>query len=766
MSRSYRAAAMGATAVVLHLAAMSSFASAQQSSPGGVNLPPVVVDQKKKAEAAAERKPPKAEAAGDKTATAKAKKKPVSKSEPAAATAAAAPAEPGAYDPGASTGGAGGTGGGRSDLHPGSPTNPFRLSQSSGNHTETITRKQIEQLRPRDVFDLVNNAASVIETQGSRKGFSGLLIRGDSNFIWILDGAYLQPTMASRIMRSIPVNIIEQVTVVRGAAALTLAPMVGSASPGGAPVDGFIVVRTRKPAGTEAEARGVVESHNTFQAGLWAGTRFKKDGVEGYVAGAISRTSTDGPGDLLDNGATYNKNSHTLSGLGKAGFSTGGLSLDLMAYQDDGRFGIPNANSHGPVGSGQGSWYMSPSRTLLAIASGSMRWTPEHTTLFMVSRVESEQTLWTANSPAGPYTGNDNPNYATHANVRHNFDLPSFRVSVGGDFRNWNAPNGQQYYEKIQREEETYGGFAEIEKRFFGDRLTVDAAVRFDKVQVLHGLDYYTGGAQPVGGVNSPLRTTNVSLPLAKFYELGTALKVTDEWKLTGRVGTSEQATSGLQARPGVTLSPDSQMKIEAGIDGRISRWFNPAVNFFHRAVENEKTLYGYSYLAFNNKPQTCRPGSIPPSGPLSVKSLTTAVTPCYDQKNTTREGVELTLSGQLWPGGSYKLNYTHFTNLENVETITPHNMAGLLLDQRVGPFLLTGAIKYVDAYRGTAADKDAWLGGYTRIDAGISREFKFANSSLTTTIYGRNLTDKHFETTNGIQDIGRVIGFEALAKF
>lgn len=650
----------------------------------------------------------------------------------------------------------------RSDLNPDSPTNPMRMTRSNTGHTETITRKQIEELRPRDVFDLVNNAGGVIATQGGRKGFSGLLVRGDNNFVWILDGAYLERTTASRIMRSIPVNVIEEVTVVRGSAALTLAPLVGSAAPGGAPVDGFIVVRTRKPKQQEAEVRGAVESNNTFQAGLWAGSTFRKGSVEGYVATSISKSASDGPKDRLDNGATYNVDYENATGIAKAGIDVAGWSFNFLAYRGEGTFGIPNANSHGP---GQGSWYMKPADTVMLIFNGSKTWSPVHTTLFNVSRIESEQSLWTANTPAGPYTENYNPNYITHVNLRHNVDLNSLRFAFGGDFRSWNAPNGQQYYEGIQREEETYGGFAQVEKRFWGDRLTFDAALRYDRVNVLHGLDYYTGGAQPFGGVNSPLRTTNVMQPLAKFYDFGTSFRVTDDWKLTGRVGTSQQGTSGLLAVPGVVLGEDSQMKVEVGAEGRINRWFNPAINLFHRAVQNEKTLAGYTYVATNNSTQTCRAGVIPTSGALSPKN-TSALTPCYNQADTTRQGIEITIGGQLWPGGSYRANYTHFTNLENAESITPHNMAGLSLQQQIGDYQVTGTVKYVDPYKGAATDANAWLGGYTRFDAGVSKDFRFNTTLVRATLYGRNLTDQRYETTNGIQDVGRVIGFEALTKF
>lgn len=654
------------------------------------------------------------------------------------------------------------TGTQRQELAPESPRNPFRTPASSSGHAQVITREEIEQLRPRDVFDLLNSATGVIATQSSRKGFSGLTIRGDSNFRWIVDGAYLQPTMASRIMRNLPVSMIEEVKVVRGASALTMGPMVGSASPGGAPVDGFIVIRTRKPAAREAQARVAFETQGTAQTSLWGGDVFKSGELQGYVAGAASYAGTDGPSEALDNGAAYNAGRRGFSGMVKSGFVADGWLVDLTAYSDIGTFEIPNANSHG---AGQGSWRMDPSRSNLLVVSGSKAWSEHQTTLFNVSRVESRQKFWTANSAAGPYSSVQNDNYTTHLNLRHNIDIENTRLMLGGDYFYWNAPKGQQYYEGIPREERTRGAFAQIEQGLFDNKVTLDAAYRIDQVDVLRGLDYYTGGAQPYGGVNSPLRTTNKSLPIAKFYSVGGAWKFIDDWKLTLRYGESVQATDGLNPRPGLTLEDDRQRKLEAGVEGRVERWLSPALNFFHRMVENEKTLSGYTYQANNGSSQVCRTGTVPTSGALAPRS-TSSLTPCYGQADTTRSGVELSAAGAFGQRSSYRVSWTHFTGLKNAAEITPRNIAEFSISHGIGEVTLTGAVKHVASYKGSATDAQAWLGGYTRFDVGAGYDFELGGADVRTTIYARNLTDQRYETTNGVQDVGRVIGVEALARF
>ena len=651
----------------------------------------------------------------------------------------------------------------RQDLAPSSSRNPYRTPDSSTNHTQTITRDEIEQLRPRDVFELLNAATGVISTQGSRKGFSGLTVRGDSNFRWIVDGAFLQPTMASRILKALPVMSIEEVKIVRGGSALTLAPMVGSASPGGAPVDGFVILRTRKPARDEAQVRLAVESLDTVQSGVWAGKTFGNKEAKAYVAGLVSYADTNGPKDKLDNNATYNVAAQSMNGLFKSGFATSGWLIDFMAYYDDGSFQIPNANSHG---SGQGSWYMDPSRTVLFALSGSKAWNNQHTTLISASHGKSKQTFWTANTAAGPYASVQNDNIVTHINARHNVDFGKTRIVVGADYMHWDAPNGQQYYEGIQREERTKGWFAQVEQRAFDDRLTLDASYRQDQVHILHGLDYYTGGAQPFGGVNSPLKTTDKTLAPAKFMSVGASWQLARGWKLAARYGEVKSSSDGLNPVPNVVLADDSQKKWEIGIEGQFATWLNPSLNAFSRAVINEKSLAGYSYVATNGLTQLCRAGVIPTTGALSPKS-TSALTPCYSQADTKREGIEVAATGALAPRTTYRASLTHFTSLQNTAASnTPRNIVDASVSHGIQSFTLTAALKHVSRYKGSATDTVQYLGGYTSYDLGIGYDFKLSGTPVRATVYGRNLSDKRYETSNGVQNVGRTVGVELLATF
>lgn len=652
----------------------------------------------------------------------------------------------------------------RPDLAPQSAQNPFRITESSSSHTQTITREEIEDLRPRDVFELLNNATGVIATQGSRKGFSGLSIRGDSNFRWIVDGAYLQPNMAGRIMRSIPVMAIEEVTIVRGASALTMGPMTGSASPGGAPVDGFVIVRTRKPAKDGGQARLALESFDTVQAGVWAGNVLGDADTKGYIAGMINYADTNGPKDKLDNGAGYNLWSSTGAGLFKAGLDTSGWLIDFMAYKDDSEFGIPNANKHfssgnPPTFGTTGDWRIDPSKTDVYVISGNRQWGSGHTTLFSLSATESHQVLTTTADAL-----NDNKNI--HLHLRHNIDFGKSRLVVGGDYQHWNNPSGMNYFESIPREEKTRGWFAQFEHKLFDDRLALDASLRKDTVTVVRGLDYYTAGAQPPGGTASPLIYRDRKLPAATFFSTGAGFRLADQWKMTARYGQNKQVSNNLNPVPGVVLGDDEQKKWELGLEGQIAREFNPALNYFHRAVKNEKSVKGFTYTSATAATVTCR-STVATTGAAATRwNGTSDITECYGQDDTVRAGLELTINGAFAERSSYRFGVTDFLKRTNVEQTTPKTVADLSVTHGFGPYTLTSALKYVTAYKGGSTDAGLYLGGYTRLDLGLGYDWKFGSTPIRSSVYGRNLTDKKYETSNGVQDIGRVLGVEFLVGF
>ncbi|MGE3955144.1 MAG: TonB-dependent receptor plug domain-containing protein [Vicinamibacterales bacterium] len=425
-------------------------------------------------------------------------------------------------------------------LAPQSPQNPYRVPLSAGTISQVLTASQIQALKPVSVFDLLNNTTGAFSTSSGKKGFSGARIRGDSNLVWIVDGAYLPSQVAGRILPALPVNAIEQMEVIRGSSSLTLAPMVGFSNPSGSPTDGFIVIRTRRAQRSNGSVRLAFESNQTPAANVLAGTTFgtpRATGARslGYVSATASVFDTAGPGGRLSNGHAYNVARHSTSALLKAGVSQGFFNVDATWFHDHSRFQVPNSALVASAGAAD-NWEMRPSRTDMLVAAGNLVWSRRQTTLFAVSHNRSHQKLNGAGSLANlnfEDGGLLNENRTTHINVRHVADLSGFRLSTGGDVMRWHTPTGQNSYEGIERRERITGLFAQVERSLLRNRVAMDGSVRRDQVRILNGVDYFTGGAQPPQPL--PL-VTNRTLAPAVFFTAGAHAQISQRLSLLGRV--------------------------------------------------------------------------------------------------------------------------------------------------------------------------------------------------------------------------------------
>lgn len=642
------------------------------------------------------------------------------------------------------------------NLDSNSPKNPYRTAPSSESHVEVITREQIEELHATNIFEVMNTATGVVSTLGSRKGgFGGLMIRGDSNFRWIIDGAYLQPDMASRILAALPVFSIQEIKIVRGSSSLTLGPMVGSATASGAPVDGFVVVETRKPRKDEVQLRGSAGTYNTYQADLWAGKVMNDQDLKAYVAGLAFKNSTDGPNETVYNSLTYNAGSQTGGGLIKGGMETYGINIDVMGYVARGTQQIQNYNKSFSA-TAPGNWKVDPSDNDLFILNAAKSWDESNTTLASISRNTSYQSLY---SPT-KYQNNNENNFM---NLKHVFAKDTYRVTLGADYLHWNNPTGMNYYEGIQREESTTGLFTQLEKSFLDKDLNFDASYRQDQVKVQHGLDSYFGGQ--AGQRNTSLMYANRTLNPAKFYTLGAQYRVLPETKLNARYGGANQSPQNVTPMPGITLGNDQQTKVEFGVEQKVSPLLNPAINYFSRQVTNEKTIGGYNR-------QTGVPVTNCSLTEASVISQTTGLySACYNQGNTNRSGLEYSTQGVFAERSNYRASWTNFTTLSGAYTslITPRNIGDLTFAHGIEKFTLTGSVKYVAQYYGITATSSVptmKIGNYTNFDAGLSYDMVVDSVALTTTLYGKNLSNIKYQTTTGIQDWGRVFGVEVIARF
>lgn len=616
------------------------------------------------------------------------------------------------------------------DLDPDSAANPYRVAPSSRAATQTFTQEEIAALKPRDVFDLLNQATGVFSMYQGRKVPFSVRIRGDVNFAYIIDGVYLPESSAGRVLQTLPVMAIEQMDVVRDATALTLAPLVNFVSPSGAPNDGFIIIRTRRPQRNEATVRVATETFDTRSAAAFAGVT----GSQGYVAGLGSTYRTDGPAD--QNMARWSD-----AVMAKGGFHAGGLRADFSYFQDRTNQQIQAAD---PLESTlwPQRWSLSPIEISFAAGNATMEWNDTHTSYVAASQSRVLASLYQGSVLVPQPTLIPNQEFIDAYDLKHTYRSGGTLLRFGGQYLHFNTPTGQMFYEGSPREEQIRGYFGYAEQGFFDRRLVFDASIRRDDQYIVQGVDRFS--PTPGRGVLEIVRDR--ALPPGKYWALGAYVVPAPSWRLNARVYRAEQGgLVNVLAVGNKVLDPEVQTKYEAGITYAGSTAFSATVTGFYGDIRNAKTPVEY------------------------VRSDARFVA-LYDQLDVVRSGVEVAGNGVIASvAGStrWRFGYTFIADSGGALDYgreAPRNLFNASIQHGWGRWDANLSLSRVDTFRSNFQSLDGQfkpIGGYTRIDLSLGREFRIGPTRTRASVYGRNITDERYATQLGFRDPGRVIGLE-----
>lgn len=620
------------------------------------------------------------------------------------------------------------------DLDPDSPQNPYRVAPSSRAATQTFTQEDIAALKPRDVFDLLNQATGVFSMYQGRKVPFSVRIRGDINFAYIIDGVYLPESSAGRILQTLPVLAIEQIDVVRDATALTLAPLVNFVSPSGAPNDGFIIIRTRRPQRNEATLRLAAESFDTQTATAFGGLA----NSGGYVAALGSSYHTDGP-------PQQHMARTSDSVMGKAGFNVGGLHADFSYFGDRTNQQIQAADPAVSTLWPQ-RWSLAPIETSFACGSARMEWNDRHTTYFSASQSRVVASLFQGSVLVPEPTLIPNEEYIDSYDFKHTYRVRDTLLRAGGQYLLFNTPTGQMFYEGMPRDEKITGYFAYAEQGFFSRRLVLDASIRRDEQYVVQGVDRFT----PTPGQGVLVVIRDRELPASSYWAGGAYWALSPAWRLNARIYHAKQGgIVNVLAVDNKQLDPEIQTKYEAGLTYAGSKSFTTVLTAFYGDIKNAKapTVYVRSGARF---------------------------VALYDQVDVIRSGVELAGNGIIdsrLGSTRWRFGYTYIANsgaaLDYGREAPRHLLNGSV--QHVwGRWDANLAVTRVSTFLSNFQSIDGQfhpIGDYTRFDASIGRQFRMGPSNVRLAVYGRNITDERYETQLGFRDGGSIVGVEMILE-
>ncbi|WP_168735359.1 TonB-dependent receptor [Pseudothauera rhizosphaerae] len=638
---------------------------------------------------------------------------------------------------------------------------------------QTFTREDIEALRPRDVFDLMETTLGMsITRQGSRiNNFSSN--RG-GNVSFLIDGVYLTGTQAQRVVGDIPVGIIESIQFIRDASVLSILPVMGFGSRVGTQNQGVVVINTLRKAGTEdsAQVKASYGTHDTWKAS----GGFKQSWADGrlQLGGGYQHSESNGKNNWNN---AYDSDTYMLNGGWKddAFMAMASVFVNQGAREIQRYIGVSSDPTSGLKKGQLGAelWEYDPRDMEVFTLNLARYWNERHTTALTWGRSKADGTAWYYTTTADPATipGRRFKDESTDLHLSH---------TITGERNTFKAGAQRVEYTQVTewlataepkpREEEIYGLYLTDEFRIT-PAWSIDGSIRMDKKHVSKGGDKY-------GSDGSTMKLSDDTwTDKAWLAALGTAWQVNPVWRLSGRYAWSKTPTPDTITTVDDKSLPDEKLhRWELGVDARLYPALNVSFTPFYYLIEDAK-------VADASAPAI--PVFNPDTGLYENLSVYTTA------DKVTRKGFELALKGRFANDMlGYELGWSRFKDdsvelgTNNVET--PENRYTARLNAAYGAWSGTLSVLRVEEYchfyktgaTGSAPDGTCLpVPAFTTVNLNVSRKF---GHGVTVSLYGQNITDEHYFTrhktgaggpawsqSNGaIADVGATWGIEVGMEF
>lgn len=606
---------------------------------------------------------------------------------------------------------------------------PHETTESAKISTEIIDSEEIKNVNPKDFYDLISRAAGMQEKFQGRKIMNFANIRRGSGMGIVIDGFYIPPNQASRVLAQFPMDAVESVRVIRDSTSLTVGPLKAFASYQSAPNEGFIIITTKKGSRLDAGVVAEYGSLNTRELQLYHGNKI---GRFDYRFTATEKNS--------DGRSGWYNNSESTSLLFNGGYDGSKLKINTMAFLSTGRRNMQIADNTSPTSTNIPYWGYDPLTSFWLALNANMLWTPSQTTSLAYNHGLVEDTEWTSslNGATGVFksASSKQSDVSDNYHLWHTAAFGNNTLKVGGQVSWWHEPTGYAAYDGKEREETLVGGYLQDEHTFMGGRLTVDAGVRVDGTYIKKGIDKY-----------SPTQATNKIMEnewTKPVYggSIGTAYKLDDTYALNARFGfTHANLDSFLATLNNKDLPAEERFKYEAGATAKYHPAFNPTVTLFYYDIKDAKKALG-------------TPVVVTPTYSYNV----------YDAYNEGLYGGELSLSGVIPYGFNYKLNYSHNeSTVDSNNSGSPKDSASLLLGHTYGHIKSNASIRYVAPYKDTTGLE---FGNFAKIDVNASYSYKAGNMDGRIMLYARNLMNDNYVTIKNYSDVGTTYGMRLEADF
>ncbi|MDR0701186.1 MAG: TonB-dependent receptor [Azoarcus sp.] len=633
---------------------------------------------------------------------------------------------------------------------------------------QTFAREDIEALRPRDVFDLMETSLGMsITRQGSR--INNFSQNRGGNVAFLIDGVYLTGTQAQRAAGDIPVGMIESISFVRDGSVLSILPVMGFGSRVSAPNQGVVVIHTLRRAGGEDRAHARA-SYGTFDTWKLSGG-FKHSWTDGrlQLGGGYQHSASNGKHGWNN---AYATDTYMLNGgwkdsdfMAMASVFVNRGEREIQRY-----IGVIGGSSTAVGELGPEVWKYDPRNTEVFTLNLARYWNDAHATALTYGhgKVDGKGLFYTAAAPKESVPPRYFKDVSSDLNLSHSIETPknTFKAGVqriGFHQLTETLPGAA----RAPREEEIYGLYVTDEYRIT-PALAVDASLRMDRKHVEKGGDKY-------GADGGTVKVSNdVWTDKAWLFALGAAWQIDPVWRVSGRYAWSRTPTPDTITTANDQNLPDERLhRWELGLDAKLHPAFNASFTPFYYVVKDAKVTDG-----------SAPPISVWNPDSSSYENLSVYAT----ADKVIRKGFELALRGRfpVAPAGEfgtlgYELGWSHFKDdsidARSGSVETPENRYTARLDWEYGPWKSTISALRVDEYCHFFRGACLPTGNFTTVNLNVRRTFAHG---VTVSLYGQNITGKRYwtrhktgtgatvfpESWGAIADVGATWGVEIGVDF
>jgi outer membrane receptor for ferrienterochelin and colicin len=618
------------------------------------------------------------------------------------------------------------------------------LPESVQIQATVLTTEEIEAIHPQSVWDVLQQVPGMEVTYQGRQHLDFSSMRGASYRV-ILDGIYLSQT--DRLLASLPADIIESMTVIRDATALSLGPLTSFGGSRGASNQGFIVIKTKRATKLSGGFSGKVGTFGDVKGTIYQGAKF---GSFDYNV-AATYANYDGKDRW------YNA-SHNGSIALRSGFSKWGFNTDVLYYASRGmremQWGevlLPTCSTKAPytcdyskVGTIPPNPMSMPYMFSSMIGVNVTRpWSDSQTTTFQYAYnrldVDTRSNSYTVSSPQNTRE----QNYS----LRHAISFKNNNLTLGGQFLRYEAPTGQAPTNTGQKEG-MLGLYVQDEHHLFGNKLILDGGIRSDK-------KYY---------FNSPTTGKPMDQWAKSAYtvSLGGLYKLSSVFGFSTRFGYSESGLSSDQiSANGKPLPAEKRFRYEAGLVGNVRPYLKPFLTLYLYDTANQKVS------STGIDPNTGKTVSyyIDPATGEEITFVTTS--------NVITRGAELGISGKIKESWNYSMSYSYLItdNLTQNQSMS-HHLVNSRLGYRFKNFFANLNMNYVGPKYMSSSPGGVFylkMADYSRVDANAGFNFKIFDRATKIGFFGRNLGNSHYFTryvTGAYKDVGLQYGMDLSISF